>query len=335
MQDREEAIMQKYRRTTHAILLVVGLLMISGLAAAEDFAKVGTVGSNFLKIPIGARGVAMGNAFAALSDDHTAMFWNPAGLVHAKKRTVMAERINWLADISYDAISFSYPVNSIWTVGFFGTSMNSGDIERTTVEQPNGTGENFSVGNLSTGITLAMNLTDRFSFGANIKYIREDLDEEISSSYAVDVGTMYDTRWNTVRIAMSIRNFGPEIELDGGYNDYDNGTLLDAQTDFLPYHYPMTFRLGVALDPILTDVQRLTVVGELEHPNDNVERLNFGSEYAFREMFFLRGGYTFNHDTMGLSAGVGFKWTALAVDYAFTNFGILDDVHRFGFSFSF
>ncbi len=327
--------MQKKRKTYYALLLVIGLFMISGLAVADEFAKVGTTGADFLKMPVGARGVAMGNAFASLSDDHTAMFWNPAGLVNAKSKAVMAERINWLADISYDAICISYPINSTWTVGFFGTSLNSGDIEITTVEQPNGTGSDFSVTNLSTGITAAMNLTDRFSFGTNIKYVREDLAGEISSNYAVDVGTMYDTGWNTLRIAMSIRNFGPEIELDGGYNDYDNGTQLSDQTAFLPYHYPMTFRLGIAFDPIHTDMQRLTVVGELEHPNDNIERVNLGSEFAYHEMFFVRGGYTFKHDTMGLSAGVGMKWTAFSIDYAFSSFDILEDVHRFGFSFSF
>jgi Type IX secretion system protein PorV len=327
--------MQKKRKTCYAILLVVGLLMVSGLATASEFAKVGTTGSEFLKMPIGARGVAMGNAFASLSDDHTAMFWNPAGLVNAKSKTVMAERVNWLADISYDAISISYPVNSTWTVGFFGTSMNSGDIERTTVAQPDGTGSDFSVTNLSTGITVAMNLTDRFSFGTNIKYVRENLDEIVSNSYAVDVGTMYDTNWHTVRIAMSIRNFGPEIELDGGYRDFDNGTQLPDQADFLPYHYPMTFRLGIALDPIRSEMQRLTVVAELEHPNDNVERINLGSEFAFHELFFLRGGYTFNHDSMGLSAGLGMKWTGFTIDYAFSSFDVLEEVHRFGFSFSF
>jgi len=318
-----------------AILLVLGLLVFCGVAGAGEFAKVGTSGAKFLEIPIGARGVAMGNAFLSLSDDHTAMFWNPAGLVHAKKKTVIAEHINWFADITYDAFGLAYKVNDMWSVGFFGASMNSGDIEETTVERPLGTGENYSVTNLQTGISLSMNLTDRFSLGTNIKYVREDLDTEISSSYSVDIGTMYDTRWHTVRIAMSIRNFGPEIELDGGYYDYNNGSQLEDESTFLPYHFPMTFRLGIAFDPILTDIQRLTLVGELEHPNDNVERLNFGGEYAFREMFFIRGGYTFNHDTLGLSAGLGMRWTAFSVDYAFTNFGILDDVHRFGFSFNF
>ena len=316
-----------------AILIAVSLLLAGSAVQAEEFAKVGTVGSQFLKIPVGARGVAMGNAFAALSNDHTAMFWNPAGLVNIKNTGIMLEQVNWLVDINYNAVAAATNLGSFWSVGIFASTLNSGDIPETTVQQPNGTGNNFSVTDMMAGVTVATRLTDKFSFGANVKYVREDLAGEIASTMAVDVGTMYDTRWNTVRLAMAIRNFGPEIQLDGGYNDFDNGTQASEETEFLPYHFPMTFRLGVAFDPVMTATQRVTLIGELEHPNDNLERVNIGSEYAFQEMFFLRGGYTFRHDTLGLSAGLGAKWNMFAIDYAFSNFGILDSVHRFSIQF--
>ncbi|MCB2199116.1 PorV/PorQ family protein [bacterium] len=325
------------KRIAHAvaILIAISFLFAGSAVQAQEFAKVGTVGTQFLKIPIGARGVAMGNAFSALSNDQTAMFWNPAGLVNTEGTGVMLEQINWLADISYNAVGVSYNINSFWAVGAFGATLDSGEMEETTVMQPEGTGRMFNTSDMMAGVSVASRLTDKFSFGANVKYVRENLDEEIASTMAVDVGTMYDTRWNTVRLAMSIRNFGPEIQLDGGYNDFDNGTQLEQETEFLPYHFPMTFRLGVAMDPLLTSTQRLTVVGELEHPNDNLERVNLGTEYAFQEMFFLRGGYTFRHDTMGLSAGVGASWNMFAIDYAFTDFSILDSVHRFSIQFHF
>ncbi len=325
------------RRTskTALVLLVVGLLLAGSSVYAAGFAKVGTTGSDFLKIPIGTRGVAMGNGFSALSNDVTAMFWNPAGLMNVEGESVYLENIRWLADISYNAVGAAYNINPFWTVGVFGAMMNSGDIEVTTVENQNGTGEYFSVNNLVAGVSVASKLTDKFSFGANIKYVREDLDKEISGSYAVDVGTMYDTRWNTVRISMNIRNFGPEIQLAGTYHDWDNGTLLPDEQSYLAYHFPMVFRLGLAADPILTAQNRLTVVGELEHPNDNVERINLGGEYAFQEAFFLRGGYTFNHDSLGLSAGVGVKFAGFEIDYAVSDYGVLDLVHRFSIQFGF
>ncbi|MFH0883058.1 MAG: PorV/PorQ family protein [bacterium] len=320
---------------TASVLLVVGLLLAGSPLYAGDFAKVGTTGSDFLKIPIGTRGVAMGNGFSALSNDITAMFWNPAGLTNMKGKGVYLERINWLADISYNAVGVAYNLNPFWAVGVFGAVMNSGDIPVTTVEQQNGTGETFSVNNFVAGVSIASKLTDKFSFGANIKYVHEDLDKEISGSYAVDVGTIYDTRWNTMRISMNIRNFGPEIQLAGEYHDWDNGAQLPDPQSYLAYHFPMVFRLGVALDPIQSATNRLTVVGELEHPNDNVERINVGGEYAFQEMFFLRGGYTFNHDSLGMSAGVGAKFAGFEIDYTISDFSVLDLVHRFSIQFGF
>jgi len=315
-------------------ILFAGSLLFAGSVQAE-FAKVGTAGSDFLSIPIGARGVAMGNAFAALSDDQTAMFWNPAGLVNVQGTGIMLEKINWLADVSYNVVGVSYGINQFWAVGLFGASMNSGDIDVTTVQNPEGTGSTFNVTNVVAGVTIATRLTDKFNFGANIKFVRENMAEEISNAYAIDVGTMYDTRWNTLRLSMAIRNFGPEIQLNGGFHDYDNGTLLPQKTDFLPYNFPMIFKLGVAVDPMMTATQRLTLVGELEHPNDNLERINVGGEYAFQETFFLRGGYTFRHDTLGLSAGVGAKWNMFEIDYAYSDYAILNGVHRFNIQFHF
>lgn len=326
--------MNRRTMTQLGLAVLIALLVATGGAHAE-FAKVGTTGADFLKLPVGARGVGMGSAFTAVSDDATAIFWNPAGLTKVPGTSVMFEHVTWFADITYDAIGASYRVNDTFTVGGFALAMGSGDMEVTTVEQPNGTGENFNVTNITGGVSLGMNLTDKFSFGTNLKYVREDLDTEVASNFAIDVGVMYDTQWNTIRLSMAVRNFGPEMQLDGGYFDYDNGAIAETQTEFLPYHFPMIFKLGVAMDPVRNDMHRLTIAGDLEHPNDNVERINLGAEYGFQELFFLRGGYTFRHDTLGLSAGVGAAWQNFGVDYAFSQFGVLEDVHRFNISFSF
>lgn len=317
-----------------AFVLITGIMIVPD-TSAEDFAKVGTVGTQFLKIPVGARGVGMGGAFACISDDETAMFWNPAGLVHVKGTSISLENVQWLADISYNAVMVARNLNPSWSVGFFVTSLNSGEVEVTTVSQPRGTGQYYEVTNAMAGVSVATMLTNKFSFGANVKYIHENLDNEVADAWAVDMGTMYDTKWKTIKLSMNIRNFGPEMKLGGGFFDYDNGERLSSQTGFLPYQFPMTFKMGLAAEPWKTDLHRVTVVAELEHPNDNIERYNVGSEYGYREMFFLRAGYTFRHDTMGLSAGLGTRWQGLGIDYAFSDFGVLDSVQRFNISFTF
>ena len=84
------------------LILVVALGLIGpGMArGARQFAKVGTIGGQFLKIGIGARAVAMGSAFVSVADDATAVYWNPAGIARIQKSVLSINHTTWLADIS-------------------------------------------------------------------------------------------------------------------------------------------------------------------------------------------------------------------------------------------
>jgi hypothetical protein len=72
------------------------------------------------------------------------------------------------------------------------------------------------------------------------------------------------------------------------------------------------------------------------HPNNDVESINIGAEYVLNQLIFLRGGYNtlFAKDSeTGLSFGGGLKYKlgepTLAIDYAYRDFGILNQVQMF------
>ena len=52
-------------------------------------------------------------------------------------------------------------------------------------------------------------------------------------------------------------------------------------------------------------------------------------------MAFIRGGTKLFHDTAGMSLGGGLKWNIFAVDYAYVNYGILEETHQFGINLKF
>jgi len=57
-------------------------------------------------------------------------------------------------------------------------------------------------------------------------------------------------------------------------------------------------------------------------------------EYVYKERFILRGGSRFNYDEDGLTAGGGLRLPfgedqEIGFDYAFQDFGILNQIHRF------
>ncbi len=81
------------------------------------------------------------------------------------------------------------------------------------------------------------------------------------------------------------------------------------------------FRIGFALEPYETENHRITSSIQLNHPNDNSENVSTGVEYAWKEMFFLRGGYKFNVEEQNISLGAGVKMdldlASFTFDYSF------------------
>ena len=114
------------------------------------------------------------------------------------------------------------------------------------------------------------------------------------------------------------------------------------ETDHFPL--PLFFRVGIAGELMKTDNTRITFGLDSLNPNDNTESLNSGIEFAFNEMFFVRGGYSalFQDEAEeGFTFGGGVHYrlwnsaTMLKLDYAYADFGLLASVNRFAIGVTF
>ena len=317
-----------------------------------DVTKVGTTSAQFLKIEAGARAVAMGGAFVAVNDDATALYWNPSGISRLPGTEVILIHTKWLADISYNFVGLILPIGSFGTLGASITSLSMDEKEVRTVAYPDGTGEKYSAGDIAAGLSYAKNLTNNFSIGFSLKYIQQNIWHMSSSSVALDIGTMFTTNFNGMKIGMSISNFGGKMRLEGKdvnvYYDpdaikYGNNDKIPAQLQTDDFALPLIFRVGLAMDVLKGDRNRLTLAIDAVHPNDNTENLNLGAEYVFNNMFFLRAGYKslFTQDTEeGFTVGAGLEYgmfgnTMLLIDFAYQDFGFLNDVQRFSLGLKF
>ncbi len=321
-------------------LIIVLLLGLIGMVQAQEFAKVGTMGAQFLKIDMDARSVGMASAGVAFYHDAGSAFGNPAGLVYVKKSSFVASYAPWFADINLYGASIAHNFGEYGVFGAHFIYLDSGEMDVTTVDDQQGlSGETFSVSDFAFGVSYARWLTDKFALGGNIRWIHEDLWVSSTSVFGVDMGLSYDTGFKTMRMGMSVRNFGSKFDLPDTYQDYDNGLPLVEETDFLDYDLPIEFAFGIALDPVKTFNQRISVAIDGVHPSDNIERIHAGVEYAYMERAMLRLGYMARHDTGGLNAGAGVFLPMsdynLGIDYAFSNYTILENVHRFTFRFNF
>jgi hypothetical protein len=304
--------------------------------------RAGISAFQFLKLGVGARGVAMGESFVAVANDASALYWNPAGLVQFAENQLLASHTEYVADIKHDYLGLVYHLSEGDAVGVSFASLHMADMEITTETEPLGTGRFFSFGDIGLGLTYAKRMTDQFSFGATVRYAEETLDVLKMRSVMVDLGTYYWTGLGNARFAVVISNFGSDVAPTGKVTRID-GTSVDA---FQSFSLPTVFKLGLAMDPVQTEDQRLTVSVQLNHPNDNAENLRLGAEYAWQNVFFLRGGAkrtigqplfgadATSEESFMLGAGVRLATavSTIGADYAFASFGRLGSVHRISVS---
>ncbi len=329
------------------IALVAGLLLLPTLGLSQE-AKVGAVGAQFLKIGVGSRYLALGDAAVAHVNDVYSMYWNPAGLARVEHAEASFTNVNWVLDVSLNYVAVARTLEDLGTFGLSAAVMSVGDQEITTFEQQDGTGRFYSAASYAVGVSFARQLTDKFAFGATVKYVGEEIHLDRASGWAFDFGTMLETGFRSLRLGMSITNMGSQLSfsgpgLDVTYDPLDENDAnadLDASLKTTPYSLPLTFRVGVAYDFLLSNDAIATMTADLKHPNDNIQQGSFGLEVTFQEQFFLRGGYKLNYDEENLTLGGGVQTTVagdtrLAVDYAWSDLGRLTSAHRFSVGFLF
>lgn len=234
-----------------AIVLMIFLLTGPGAHAQEVFEKIGTAGAHFLDVSLDAGIRGMGDASSALIiPDAYAIHYNPATLVYVPSWSTSFGMVNYFAGISVTGGAAAYRMEGIGTVGLHYRGLNSGEMEETTVLQQSGTGNTFEWNDVALGVSFARSFTDKFSFGMNVNYIKESIDvyDLNASAWSIDLGTFYMTGFRSLRLGMTIRNFGPELDFATSFTDYNNGEIVLEPSEYHPFHMPLTFQVGVAMD---------------------------------------------------------------------------------------
>jgi len=342
--------------------LISGLVLLAAFVAVQPVAaqfesttrevtKRGTTSAEFLTIPIGARATAMGNAITASVDDATAIYWNPAGLARMENAGFTGEYARWLADIDFNFIAVTVPVAG-GVVGLGVTSMRTQDMEVTTVDQQNGTGERFNASSYAFTLSYGRALTDRFSLGGSVKLINERIWTSSAGGVAFDVGTLFVTPFRGIRLGAAISHFGTKLQIGGDDllvrvdidpNNRGNNTSNRALLKTDEFDIPLTMRIGLAGEVFQGQGSRLTLAVEALNPNNSEQYVNVGAEIGLlNDLVMLRGGYSeiFIDDSVRsftLGAGLHYRFAPinLAVDYAYEAQEFFSDVNRLTLSIQF
>jgi len=290
--------------------------------------RVGTSVFTFLKIGVSARAVGMGEAVAALKQDASAPYYNPAAAGQVDKIQLLATHIEWPADIKYDFFGVTGNVYGNHYLGLTAGVLHMEPMMETTEYLPDGTGNYFTFQNNFIALTYSAKMTDRFSFGLTAKHVEEHMAGNKMDVWLMDLGTFYWTGFKSLRFSAVLSHFGPQAGLDGTYVkrtlDKFTGDEISSETEYQLFTAPTVFRVGFAMELLDTKNQILTGSLQLNHPVDDAENVVMGGEYVLMNTLFLRGGYKFNKDEETFSYGVGINAPLgrvnLKLDYAYTNF---------------
>lgn len=319
--------MRNLRRAA-ALAAALGLAASAG---ATDFGRpaVGTAGSEFLLMDTSARGIAMGGAMTAVTDDSSSIYWNPAGLSKVPRVSASFMHAQYVADITYEALSYAQRVNdsSVFAAGV--RYLDGGTIPQTDLQgTTNGSFHPRSyVGEFGWGQSI-YDLSDSemdVAMGISGKAIRTNLGLASATGFATDIGIQarFFTSAQAYDVAFAVQNVG-------------TGQKFDQVRDSMP----VRVRLGVAVKP----VRPLTLSLEGVAPINDAPYVASGVEYGLEvergiSAYARAGVNTLTYQTLGassmLSLGLGMKLNDLSFDYAFVPMGVLGTAtHRLTLSFN-
>lgn len=322
--------MKRTPRSTWILLLGAALVGLPTLATAQtqkpgnaDNTAYGTTAAEFLLLGGGARGVALGPSYAATATDASALYYNPAGAALGTRPTVVIGTYDYVADTRYSwgGIAFPFAGNSkVFGVqlGTFGFK----DQPVYTVDQPDGTGETYSVNETFVGLTFAQRFSDRFSAGVTAKGIFDQLGTVTGRAFAIDFGTDFHSQLNghPIRLGFTLQNLGTTLKYSGGdlnreipRDSVSGGSAEDAPVELKTkgFSLPTIFQVALAYDilPATSRNSQLTVIGSFNQANNNRAGFGFAGEYTLRNLggsgfgAALRGSYTWapanNEDVSG------------------------------------
>ncbi len=307
-------------------VLLALLILYAGPAVAQ-----GESGASSLIIPPSARANAMGQAFVAISDDATSLWWNPAGMafVHRSVDFMHTQLVPDLAsDVFFEYLGVLYEVKGFAVIGANIQYLSYGEWEATSE-----TGENLGTAKSYEFVpTLggALKITDDIAIGMNLKFIYVNLApawatveevDGIGHSVGLDLGAIWKVpefslagyTVSRLRLGACFSNLGPSLT----YKNRDQAAPL-----------PRNLRVGLAYTPLKNETGEITVVADInkslvdyltEEDYNRSNTYHVGAEFVYANLLIVRAGYIKDKDgdIVAPTYGLGFILNdRLRIDFA-------------------
>jgi hypothetical protein len=286
--------------------------------------EAGSSGALFLRAGMGARAAGMGEAFSAVAEDASSVYWNPGAMSAVLGTNLLFMHNEYFQSIRLEQAALTHETD-IGTFGLSFTGLYMDEMDRfedTPSAIPLGT---FSVSDVSLALGYSRYVLPNLSLGIAAKWIYENIDEATAGGYAFDLGLYHVTRLRGVKLAAVIANLGKPLAFE------------DERFTGEEFNLPREARLGVSYERKFPSLRGgILATYDAVFPNDGDTKQHIGAEYDFVGQLFLRGGFKGGYDSQGPTFGLGVKYRKFAFDYAVLLISNdLGDSHRFGFTIKF
>lgn len=338
------------------VMVTIALMLIfSDNVFASAGNRTGSAGAVELLIPVGTRDIGMGGSTVSTSKGVEALFWNPAGAAKMSSSVGMYfSHMGYIADIGVDYGAVSAAFEGFGVLSLSIKSLAIGDIIETSTQNPDGTGKSFRPQFFTVGVSYSRQLSDRIAVGVTSNFVSERMGEVSANGVAFNIGVIYENfaSLNGLSLGVVVKNVGPQMKFDGP------GLLTQAavstqsrppqfyKVESASFELPSTLEFGLGYKTVFEGDNSFLFSGTFQNNNFSDDEYKLGAEYAYQDIFFLRGGYNIsesesqlNKYIFGPSFGGGIHYALgnldITFDYAYRSVKILENNHVFSVKLGF
>jgi hypothetical protein len=322
--------------------------------------RAGQAGATELLINPWARSSGWGSCNSGSVHGVEAIFGNVAGVAFTKKTDIVVTHTQWLkgSDVNLNAFGFAQKLGESGALGFAVMAMDFGDIPVTTTESPDGGVGTFSPALVNINLCYSKIFSHSIYGGVNVKVIDESISNVNAGGLAVDAGIQYITGSNedkdNLKFGIALKNVGTPMKFGGdGLSTRvttATGYELTIEQRSAGFEIPSLVNIGVTYDIRIEQDHRVSVAGTFTSNSFSQDQYALGLEYAFKNYFMLRGGFTYEENIFdddlrtnvytGPSAGftvqvpLGKTGKTFGLDYSYRATNPFSGTHSFGARFS-
>ncbi len=340
-----------------AVVLTAVIMLPAKTGFAGNKDRAGQAGADELLINPWAKSSGWGSVNTGGIRGLEAQYLNVAGLAFTNKTEIGFTHTSYLVGTGIDinAVGLAQKLGENGGVLGIGImSMSFGEIDRTTVNLPEGGAGTFSPTFLNVNISYAKAFSNSIFGGVNIKIISEQISNVGAQGIAIDAGVQYVTgKKDQIKFGVALKNLGPQMAFSGDgmslrtlITDAEHTMTVEQRSD--AFELPALIRIGATYDIDLADKHMLAVAGNFQSNSFKKDVYTLGLQYSFSEYLQVRGGYNYEPGmldgdrtsvytgpTGGASVMVPLdkdKGSYFSIDYSYRSTNPFDGVHAIGAS---